>query len=771
MPTPVRTLVYAANCIGSGWNVESGAATFTCSGGETIVLYQNGLANADQGSTTLTQPSGGTITPSRISGAFNSWISSASTYGGFSAVANAQAGTYTINPFTVIGGNDGIIRVYVVTNMPSTLTIRTTGKLEQANSSNTITITGGAYQANDIAFGGRCHENSAGSNDTITQPLGWTSDAQYLNGTLNIPTDNSSIVFTGSGTLSATWTDVDPAITDTSAAVLVLVPLQTNTTITSQPTSTSTTANGFAPLSVGITGATGTAHYQWTVNGVNTGPDSATFNYQPTLAGVYSVAVTITDDLGSVTSNAVSLRVFKALPRKFSKKRPLISVDNSGFDAISSQLFTDALFDPTYVAQHTSGGSGNVNASLTATESADSVNAGTTSLIQTSLSGLESPDTAADALSVLIQATATITEGGDSSSSLTNVLVQTAASNTESADTLSATAGAGAVNTTLTVTEVGDTSSSSSSVLVTATVTSTEASDSLASASAVQVSSTLTTTEGADSTSSTSSVTVATSLVATENADATNAGSTVTVTANLSTTEAADTMTATAGAPAAVLNLTVTEAADSVSTTAAVTVGATLNTSENGDIASSGATVLVNAAASILEAADGLAAALAVGLSASLSATEATDTLTANSSGPGVQASLTAMETADSLSFIAAVQVAAQAVLDEASDSVSSASVAQVSASAGIIEGLDGISSDGSVAVTGGLTVTEGSDQPVSDSSTQVTANYTATEHDDALIAFIQTVIDQSLIYIDPGLQPYTNGDLTYIDRSLTFGQ
>jgi len=51
-----------------------------------------------------------------------------------------------------------------------------------------------------------------------------------------------------------------------------------------------------------------------------------------------------------------------------------------------------------------------------------------------------------------------------------------------------------------------------------------------------------------------------------------------------------------------------------------------------------------------------------------------------------------------------------------------------------------------------------------------ITASLNVTEHSDSLSSFIKTVVDEGLVYIDPGLQPYTNGDLTYTDRSLTFG-
>jgi hypothetical protein len=106
--------------------------------------------------------------------------------------------------------------------------VRAVGEAQQITSSNTITVTANSPSTpdvDDIAIGARWHENSVGSTDVITSPAGWTSDAQYLNGSVNLPTDGSHFTVTASGSLSATWTDIDPAITDTEAAVVVFEPI------------------------------------------------------------------------------------------------------------------------------------------------------------------------------------------------------------------------------------------------------------------------------------------------------------------------------------------------------------------------------------------------------------------------------------------------------------------------------------------------------------------------------------------------------------------
>jgi hypothetical protein len=220
----VPTLLWEADSTGNpGWTTRSGSPTFTLAGGETILVYYNGVSNLDQGE--VTDSVHGTVT--RITAAFVASAGSGTTYGGFAAIANASAGSHTLTPFTVSGGSDGIIRAWKITGMPSTLNVRTAGKVRQVSSSQSITLsTTGSATAGDLAFGGRTNENSVIQNPvTITMPSGWTRDGtDYTDGGTNIPT-NVCHQFVGStGTLTATWTCDDTHITDTSAVLLVLVP-------------------------------------------------------------------------------------------------------------------------------------------------------------------------------------------------------------------------------------------------------------------------------------------------------------------------------------------------------------------------------------------------------------------------------------------------------------------------------------------------------------------------------------------------------------------
>jgi len=81
---------------------------------------------------------------------------------------------------------------------------------------------------------------------------------------------------------------------------------------TSVPQPTVAKVKGFAAFTCSVTGATGTAHYQWAVNGFPVGEDNPVLFYKPGLNETLStVTVTVTDNLGAIYSTPVSLRVLR----------------------------------------------------------------------------------------------------------------------------------------------------------------------------------------------------------------------------------------------------------------------------------------------------------------------------------------------------------------------------------------------------------------------------------------------------------------------------
>lgn len=305
------TLLWHGDSTGGAYSNLIGSPTFTLAGGETLVMMFNGLSTSDQGVPT---DSAGTIV--KQTAAYNAWNSSSNGYGGFLTEVNAAAGSHTITPPTVVGGSFGMMMVWKVTGMPSTLQIRAAAAARQINASNIYSLTAQAPslpQPGDIVFGIRFHENSTGSTDAIVQPRGWTSDAQYLNGSVNLPTDGSHFVVTKAGPLNAVWVDIDPAITDTEGAILVLVPAAP--TINTQPADTTVAEGTQATFSVSATASSGSLSYQWQDTSGDTfanisGATSASLTVM-TQRGMDRrlYRVNVTDSNGTTTSSSASLFV------------------------------------------------------------------------------------------------------------------------------------------------------------------------------------------------------------------------------------------------------------------------------------------------------------------------------------------------------------------------------------------------------------------------------------------------------------------------------
>lgn len=303
-----RTLLYAAHSTGS-YTTLLGSPTFTLDGGETLICAWNGFSLAEEAAPTIS--GGGTFV--KITEGYNNFVDSGKSYGGFFKLENAAAGSRTITPPVVDGGQDGMIVVYKATGVPATMILRAYAKNQQLTGSNTfaLTVGGGTPQVGDLAFGFRFHENSAGSTDVITPPSGWTSDFQYLNGSVNLPTDASTLIITSAGSLTATWTDIDPAITDTTGAVIVIGPAATAPTITAQPVQQIIAAGGTATFSVT---SPDTTSYQWFRTPIGSGRASIGGATSSSYAGAATALANNGDKFDCELTNAGGTTTSAAVP-------------------------------------------------------------------------------------------------------------------------------------------------------------------------------------------------------------------------------------------------------------------------------------------------------------------------------------------------------------------------------------------------------------------------------------------------------------------------
>lgn len=394
----VRTVVWSATSVGSGWATDIGSATFTLAGGETILVYWNGVSNADQG--TISDSVHGTL--SRITAAFNAFSSSGITYSGWAAVANASSGSHTITAPTVAGGDDGLIVVYKITNMPSTLNVRTAGKIRQTTSSQTITCTTtGAAAVGDLVFGGRVHENTVGFTDTITNPSGWTSDYQYLDGSRLIPTDVSSIVATSAATVSGTWVSQDTHISDTTAAIVVLVP--------SSASSGSTYSVSASESGTAADTASNVMTSPQTVTEAGTAADTPSGIMNTTAAVTEAGSAADVPSGGSVTSaSAAEAGSAADAPSAGTTTAAALTESGTGADTASSGVTTQAAVTEAGTAVDTEATT--LSTPQAVAEAGSAVD--TPSGIQTSAQAVSEAGTALDAPSTSGSSTASVSEAG-----------------------------------------------------------------------------------------------------------------------------------------------------------------------------------------------------------------------------------------------------------------------------------------------------------------------------------------------------------------------
>lgn len=305
------TLLYAAHSEGSGYTLISGSPTFTLTGGETLVVLLCGVGQI----TDFPAPTDSAGTLVKQLTAYNAFFDSATSHGGLYTEFNAAAGSHTITPPVIAGGADGLIGVLKISGMAASLAVRTAVKNRQSTTSTTFSLTtDGTPVAGDVAIGFRTHENNVASTSTVTQPAGWTSLWQFLNGTISLPTDESYLILGSGGALTGTWTTTDAAVTDTSGAILILKPAAL---ITSQPADQTVNLGGIATFSVSATASAGSATFQWQDNSGGgvfaniSGETSSTLSIANAVAGQNGrrYQVVVTDSNGSVTSNSAALYV------------------------------------------------------------------------------------------------------------------------------------------------------------------------------------------------------------------------------------------------------------------------------------------------------------------------------------------------------------------------------------------------------------------------------------------------------------------------------
>ena len=236
------TLVYFESGYSTTVHNVVGTGTFTCAGGETIIIPYSGLNTASLSAPT--DSSGDTYTGfSRVRD------SSVQDECGFFIKANAIAGSHTVSVSPPSGGEYNIW-VIVATGMPATLNVRTSGTAQTGFGVTSVSATtSGNVQPGDLVFCIMTMENiNTGHFVVLTDPpTGFTSwgssnsidAANGFTANNNLPSVTSYINgYTGAaGTVTAAWTIYDTTtaaypggtltpsdISGATASIIALVP-------------------------------------------------------------------------------------------------------------------------------------------------------------------------------------------------------------------------------------------------------------------------------------------------------------------------------------------------------------------------------------------------------------------------------------------------------------------------------------------------------------------------------------------------------------------
>lgn len=218
----IVTRQYFGNSQGGAYTTIAGGLTQTVTGGAILLGLFAGIALSDAGVAT---DNNGTFT--KEASAYTNEYSSARTYGGVQRQFNATGGSHTVTPPVIGGGTDGIFYWIEIDGLPTSTVAKYANAKIQATSAQTFSITTDSTPAvGDLVVGIRFHENSAPSTTTFSAKPSWDQDfGSYTDGATNLPTNAGFYTVVTPGVQTLTWTVNDPAITDTTGAVIVFAGL------------------------------------------------------------------------------------------------------------------------------------------------------------------------------------------------------------------------------------------------------------------------------------------------------------------------------------------------------------------------------------------------------------------------------------------------------------------------------------------------------------------------------------------------------------------
>ena len=289
------------------------ATSASDNGTQFSVTVSNSLGNVTSNNATLTvnvppvitsQPASQTVTAGQTA-TFSVTATSSGTINyqwskNGTAIAGATAASYT-TPATTASDNGSLFTVAItgslgnVTSNAATLSVNVPPSITTQPASRTVTA-------------GQTAAFSVAATGTATLNYQWSKNGTAISGATSPTYTTPATTNTDNGSqFSVTITNTVGTVTSNTATLTVSVP----PVVTSQPANQTVTSGQTATFSVTATG-TGTLSYQWKKNGTTIGGATSASYMTPATTGSDNgslFTVTVTDTVGSITSNSATLTV------------------------------------------------------------------------------------------------------------------------------------------------------------------------------------------------------------------------------------------------------------------------------------------------------------------------------------------------------------------------------------------------------------------------------------------------------------------------------
>ncbi len=225
------------------------------------------------------------------------------------AISGATSSSYAITDATVASAGNYYVVVSNAYGVVTSSTVALTVTTATGDTSPTITtqpVAQSATVGNSVSF-------SVAATGSGTLAYQWYDNGVAISGATAATYTIAAVALTDAGSYTVTVSNDAGAVTSSAATLTVTSPAGSTPTITTQPVSQTITAGNSVTFTVAASG-TGTLAYQWYFGGTAiSGATNSTYSIAAVAAtDAGSYYVTVTNSIGSVSSNAATLTVTTA---------------------------------------------------------------------------------------------------------------------------------------------------------------------------------------------------------------------------------------------------------------------------------------------------------------------------------------------------------------------------------------------------------------------------------------------------------------------------